>query len=270
VSQAEIDRERQLTAAFVELADTLVDDYDVIDVLDRLIAHSVTLLAAEAAGIMLVGPQRGLRVVASSTDESGLTELMQIQADEGPRVDCVRTGAVVAVTDLENAAERWPRLTAALAGNGGYRSVHALPLRLRGEAIGGMNLFHTRPGPLPPADLRLGQALADIATIGILQERAIRRGEVVAEQLKTALNSRVVIEQAKASSRSTATSPCTRHSTGSAATPAAATSCSATSPEPSSPTAASPSRSLLLPPVTRLVVSDSTRFVMLGQDQATG
>jgi GAF domain-containing protein len=197
VSQAEIDRERQLTAAFVELADTLVDDYDVIDVLDRLIAHSVTLLAAEAAGIMLVGPQRGLRVVASSTDESGLTELMQIQADEGPRVDCVRTGAVVAVTDLENAAERWPRLTAALAGNGGYRSVHALPLRLRGEAIGGMNLFHTRPGPLPPADLRLGQALADIATIGILQERAIRRGEVVAEQLKTALNSRVVIEQAK-------------------------------------------------------------------------
>jgi GAF domain-containing protein len=112
-------------------------------------------------------------------------------------VDCVRTGRPVTVTDLDAGAGRWPRLVAALAGRGAYRSVHALPLRLRGEAIGGMNLFHARPGPLPEADLRLGQALADIATIGILQERAIRHGEVVTEQLQTALNSRVMIEQAK-------------------------------------------------------------------------
>jgi GAF domain-containing protein len=134
--------------------------------------------------------------------ESDWTELMQIQADEGPCIDCVRTGEPVTITDLDTAAAHWPRFAAALheriaPDEGRYRSVHALPLRLRGEAIGGMNLFHTRPGPLPAADLRLGQALADIATIGILQERAIRHGEILTEQLQHALNARVVIEQAK-------------------------------------------------------------------------
>jgi GAF domain-containing protein len=197
VSQVHHDREALLTRAFVELADTMVDDYDVIEVLDRLVAHSVALLSADAAGIMLVDPGGRLRVVASSSEESSWTELMQIQADEGPCVDCVRTGQPVVVTDLDEAAGRWPQLVAALAGKGSYRSVHALPLRLRGQAIGGMNLFHARPGPLPEADLRLGQALADVATIGILQERAIRHGEIVTEQLQTALNSRIVIEQAK-------------------------------------------------------------------------
>jgi GAF domain-containing protein len=191
------DREALLSRAFVELADTLVDDYDVIEVLDRLVGYSVALLAADAAGIMLLDPRGQLRVVAFSNEESGWTELMQIQADQGPCVECVRTGEPVTVTDLDDAADRWPELIAALAGRGAYRSVHALPLRLRGQAIGGMNLFHTRPGPLPAADLRLGQALADVATIGILQERAIRHAEIVTEQLQTALNSRVVIEQAK-------------------------------------------------------------------------
>jgi GAF domain-containing protein len=136
--------------------------------------------------------------VASSNEESDWTELLQVQTDEGPCVDCVRTGEPVTVTDLDDAATRWPTFVAALTErSGSYRSVHALPLRLRGEAIGGMNLFHTHPGPLPEADLRLGQALCDIATIGILQERAIRHGEIVTEQLQTALNSRVIVEQAK-------------------------------------------------------------------------
>ena len=117
-------------------------------------------------------------------------------------MDCVRTGEPVTVTDLDTAAAHWPRFAAALheriaSDEARYRSLHALPLRLRGQAIGGMNLFHSRPGPLPDADLRLGQALADIATIGILQERAIRHGEIVIEQLQTALNSRVIVEQAK-------------------------------------------------------------------------
>jgi GAF domain-containing protein len=197
VSQVQNDREAAVTRAFVELADTLVDDYDVIEVLDRLVAHSVALLSADAAGILLVDPRGQLRVVASSSEESDWVELLQIQADQGPCVDCVRTGQPVTVTDLDAAAGRWPELIAALAGRGSFRSVHALPLRLRGQAIGGMNLFHTRPGALPEADLRLGQALADIATIGILQERAIRHGEIVTEQLQTALNSRVIVEQAK-------------------------------------------------------------------------
>jgi GAF domain-containing protein len=202
VSRAQDEREERLAEAFVGLADTLVDDYDVIDVLDRLVAHSVTLLAADAAGIMLSDLNDRLRVVASSSEESDWTELMQIQADEGPCIDCVRTGQAVTVTDLDEAAHRWPRFTAALrdrapSARERYRSVHALPLRLRGEAIGGLNLFHTRPGPLPPADLRLAQALADIATIGILQERTIREGAVLTQQLQHALNARVAVEQAK-------------------------------------------------------------------------
>jgi GAF domain-containing protein len=197
VSHVQNDHEALLMRAFIELADTLVDDYDVIDALDRLVAHSVALLSAAAAAIMLLDPRGQLHTVASSSEESDWTELMQIQADQGPCVDCVRTGEPVTVTDLDDAAGRWPELTIALAGRGSYRSVHALPLRLRGQAIGGLNLFHTRPGPLPEADLRLGQALADIATIGILQERAIRHGEIVTEQLQAALNSRVVLEQAK-------------------------------------------------------------------------
>jgi GAF domain-containing protein len=198
-------REHQLTAAVVELADTLVDDYDVIDVLDRLVAHSVTLLAADAAGILLTDPTGHLRVVASSSEESDWTELLQVHADDGPCIDCVRTGQPVTITDLDNpdhpdhtaAATRWPRFTTALAGRGTYRSVHALPLRLRGVALGALNLFHTRPGPLPADDLRLGQALADIATIGILTERATRHGEILTEQLHTALNTRITVEQAK-------------------------------------------------------------------------
>ena len=191
------DREQAVSRAFVALADTLVDDYDIIDLLDQLVAHSVALLAADAAGIMLGDPHRQLRVVAASSEDAELMELLQLQNEQGPCLDCYRTGAPVSVPDLADAAHRWPAFTAAVAEAGAFRSVHALPLRLRGEAIGALNLFHRTPGPLPEADLSLGQALADVATIGILQERAIRRGEVLNEQLQTALTSRVVIEQAK-------------------------------------------------------------------------
>ena len=197
MDEAGTSREQLLIRAFVGLADTLVDDYDVIDLLDRLVGYSVELLPADAAGILLADPHGALRVVASSNEQTEWIELMQLQADQGPCVDCFRTGAPVSITDLADATSRWPRLAAALADQDSYRSVHALPLRLRGEAIGAMNLFHHQPGPLPATDLALGQALADVATIGILQERAIRRGEVLNEQLQTALNSRILIEQAK-------------------------------------------------------------------------
>ena len=155
------------------------------------------LLAADAAGILLVDARSQLRVVASTNEQSDWMELLQIEADEGPCVDCVRTSAPVSVADLAEVASRWPRFVASLAERGEYGSVHALPLRLRGESIGALNLFHHRPGALPDADLVLAQALADVATIGILSERAINRGEVLNEQLQTALTSRVVIEQAK-------------------------------------------------------------------------
>jgi transcriptional regulator with GAF, ATPase, and Fis domain len=191
------EREQQLSRAFVELADTLVADYDVIALLDQLVDHCATLLAADAAGLLLADARRELRVVAASSEDAELMELLQLQADEGPCLDCYRTVAPVSVADLAGAAARWPTFAAAAAQVGAFRSVHALPLRLRGEAIGALNLFRTVPGSLPDADLALAQALADVATIGILQERAIRRGEVVTEQLQVALNSRVTIEQAK-------------------------------------------------------------------------
>ncbi len=197
MSQSEGGREQRVSRAFVALADTLVDDYDVIDLLDRLVGFSVELLAADAAGIVLGDARGQLRAVAASSEAAEVMELLQLQSEQGPCLDCVRTAAPVSVPDLADTVDRWPAFVAALAERGSFRSVHALPLRLRGEAIGALNLFHAQPGSLPDADLALGQALADVATIGILQERAIRRSEVLNEQLQTALHSRVVIEQAK-------------------------------------------------------------------------
>ncbi len=190
-------REDCVGQAFVALADTVVDDYDIIDLLDRLVGHSVDLLAAHAAGLLLADGRGQLRVVAASSEDAQTMELLQMQSDDGPCLECYRTVSQVRVPDLVDVADRWPTFVAAVERAGGFRSVHTIPLRLRGQAIGAMNLFHRDPGPLPEADLALGQALADVATIGILSERAVRRGEVLTEQLQTALNSRVIVEQAK-------------------------------------------------------------------------
>ena len=188
-------REHALTEAFVGLADTLVTDYDVIELLHRLCRDSVTLLQVAATGLLLTDQRGALRVVSSSSEKAHLVELFQVQADEGPCLDCFGASQQVTSVDLEDEA-RWPRFTRH-ALQAGYRAVHALPMRLRMETIGALNLFMSTPGGLSAEDLRLGQALADVATIGILQERAIRRQEMFAEQLQAALNSRVVIEQAK-------------------------------------------------------------------------
>jgi GAF domain-containing protein len=191
------DRELRVGQAFVALADTLVDDYDVIDLLDRLVGHCVDLLAADAAGLLLADGRGRLQVVAASNEDAQTMELLQLQSAEGPCLECYRTVVQVHIPDLADFAARWPTFVAAVERARGFRSVHAIPLRLRGQAIGALNLFHQAPGPVPEADLALAQALADVATIGILSERAVRRGEVLTEQLQTALNSRVVIEQAK-------------------------------------------------------------------------
>jgi transcriptional regulator with GAF, ATPase, and Fis domain len=190
-------REGRVAQAFVALADTLVDEYDMLDLLDRLVGVSVGLLAADAAGIVLADARGTLMVVAASSDAAQLLEVMQLQSEQGPCLDAYRSGAPVSVPGLSVAAARWPRFAAALASTSEFSSVHALPMRLRGQSIGALNLFHRESGPMPADDLALGQALADVATIGILQERAIRRAGVVAEQLQTALTSRVIIEQAK-------------------------------------------------------------------------
>jgi len=187
--------ELQLADVFVEMADTLVDEFDLIDFLHVLTERCVQLLDVSAAGLLLTDGQNKLQVVAASTERTRLLELFQLQTDEGPCVDCFRTGTPVSVTDLPSAG-RWPRFAVA-AAEVGFSAVHALPMRLRTEVIGALNLFDVAPGALDEGKLRIGQALADVATIGLLQQRAIHRRDVVTEQLQTALNSRILIEQAK-------------------------------------------------------------------------
>jgi transcriptional regulator with GAF, ATPase, and Fis domain len=187
--------EIQLADVFVEMADTLVDDFDVIDFLHVLTERCVQLLDVSAAGLLLTDGQAALQVVAASSERTRLLELFQLQADQGPCVDCFRTGQPVSVADLHSAG-RWPRFTAA-AAEVGFAAVHALPMRLRTEVIGALNLFETNPGTLDEGKLHVGQALADVATIGLLQQRAIHRRDVLTEQLQTALNRGVLIEQAK-------------------------------------------------------------------------
>lgn len=193
---AAIGREQRLAETFVELADTLVDDFDVIEFLQVLASRCVELLDVAAAGLVLADHSGSLVTVAASDERALVLELFEVQNDEGPCRDCYRLGKAVVNVDLDGARERWPRF-AAQAVAAGFCTADALPLRLRSQAIGSLNVFHARPGGLGGQQLRLAQALADAATIGILQQRTIRQGEVVAGQLQAALTSRVVIEQAK-------------------------------------------------------------------------
>lgn len=189
-------REAQVSRLFVELADTLVNDFDVADFLLRLVESSLELLDIDAAGVMLADQRGGLQLVASSPEEMAEVELFELQADEGPCLDTFRSGAPVLSVTLDDAYARWPRFAAA-AEQSGWTATHALPLRLRGQVIGAMNLFSASAQPLSEADVDLGQALADVATIGLLQQRAIHDQVLLAEQLQSALDSRVVLEQAK-------------------------------------------------------------------------
>lgn len=186
----------RLAEVFVEVADTLVDDFDVIEFLESLTRHTAEVSYAASAGLLLADLQGRLQYMASSATSVKLLELFQLQYQEGPCLDCFRTGTAVVNSDLRQAGERWP-LFAPRAVEAGFQSVHAFPLRHRQKVIGALNLFSTDTGRLEPTDVRIIQCLADIATIGLLQERAIRSGEILTEQLQSALDSRVSIEQAK-------------------------------------------------------------------------
>lgn len=189
-------REDQLLRTLGTLADSLVDDFDVVDLLQHLVDECALLFDAAGAGILLVGPAEELEVIVSTSERSEFVGLMQLRAGEGPCVEAVATGRVVQVDDLRNVQDRWPRF-AADARSSGYASLHAIPMRLRDSTIGSLNLFRERVGPLNADDAAAAKTLADIATISILQQRLVEESVLAQRQLQRALDSRVVIEQAK-------------------------------------------------------------------------
>jgi transcriptional regulator with GAF, ATPase, and Fis domain len=191
-----VSREIRIAQVFVQLADTLVGDFDVAELMLQLADACIDLLEVDAAGLMLIDPSGELRLVASAPDMMHDLEIFELQSEEGPSLDTIRTGSAVLNVDVRQARERWPRFTAE-ALRAGIRSTHALPLRLRGDLIGTVNLFTKAEQHLSQSDVALGQALADVATISLLQQRTSRDQTILAEQLQVALNTRIMIEQAK-------------------------------------------------------------------------
>jgi GAF domain-containing protein len=193
---AAADRETRIISTFVTLADTLIDDYDVIEFLGLLAERCVELIQTAEAGILLADARGNLQAIASSSERTRLLELFELQSEEGPCLEAFRTGEVVISTDLQHDDARWPRF-ASTAVAAGFSGVVSLPLRLRREVIGALNLLRDGPGPFSESDLALARALADVATIGLLQERAVSESRTTARRLQIALSSRVLIEQAK-------------------------------------------------------------------------
>ncbi|MDQ6785145.1 MAG: GAF and ANTAR domain-containing protein [Actinomycetota bacterium] len=189
-------REALLTKTLVQLTEALVDDFDLVDLLTMLSDRCVEILDVSAAGLMLVSADGGLRRMASSSDAMRILEVFEEESDEGPCPDCYRTGEPVINIDLAQVNGRWPRF-APKALDAGFHSVHALPMHVRGRTIGALNLFRTDEGQMGDADVVVAQALADVATISIVTQRAAAEAQGLNEQLQQALNSRIVIEQAK-------------------------------------------------------------------------
>jgi GAF domain-containing protein len=189
-------QENRLLETFVTLADTLVDHYDIIDFLQTLAERCVDLVDVSAAGIMLADTQGELRHAASSNEQMRFVELMELQLEEGPCFDAFRSQAPVICASADQAAQLWPRFAPNLIEKD-FEAVSAVPMRLRAEVIGSLNLFSSEPRALGDDDIQVVQAMADIATIGILQERSIRDAHAFSTQLELALESRIVIEQAK-------------------------------------------------------------------------
>jgi len=188
-------RDTVLARAFVRLADTLASDFDVVDFLQSLSTDSVEILGAEAAGVMLADARGGLRLIASSDERMRLVELFELQGAQGPCLDAFSSGRAVQASAADSRS-RWP-IFAPHASEAGFQMMCAVPLRIRTDVIGALNLFRGTNEPFSGAEIDLAQAMAEAAAIGLLQERALRERSLLAEQLQAALNSRVIIEQAK-------------------------------------------------------------------------
>jgi GAF domain-containing protein len=192
---SDVAREAGLARAFVRLADTLASDFDVVDFLQNLAADSVEILGAEADGVMLADPRGGLRLIASSDERMRLLELFELQGAQGPCLDAFSSGRAVQASAADSRA-RWP-VFAPEASDAGFQMMCAVPLRVRTDVIGALNLFRGTDEPFTAAEMDIAQAMAEMAAIGLIQERALRERSLLAEQLQVALNSRVIIEQAK-------------------------------------------------------------------------
>lgn len=190
------ERQVAIIQGLVEMADILVDDFDIVDLLTALADRCVTLLRVSAAGVMLATPGGDLHLIASSSEAMRVVEIFELQTREGPCLDAFNSGDPVEQENLRAGTGRWPRFSSA-ALDAGFGSVLALPLRLRDSTIGALNLFSVDEVPMGAADLVVARAFADLATISIVQHRAAAEAQLLNEQLTGALNSRVVIEQAK-------------------------------------------------------------------------
>jgi GAF domain-containing protein len=189
-------REQRLADTFVALADTLVADFDTVDFLGLLTERAVELLDVDAAGVILSDQRGGWWPAAGSSEHAALVDVFASTAERGPCMECVRTGSVVSSADLVADLPRWPEF-ARIATSAGFHAVCAVPMRLREQVIGALALLNTGPVAIDGASVVLGQALADVAAIGIIQQRAVRHEEIVAEQLQATLHHRRVVEQAK-------------------------------------------------------------------------
>jgi GAF domain-containing protein len=188
--------QQRLLETFVTLADTLIDDYDVVDLLQFLVDTCRDVLDTTAAGILLADARGDLEVVASTSEASRLVEMMQLSAEKGPCIESFRSGRRVSVPDIDASKDEWWQFRGSALAQG-FRSMDALPLRLRDATIGTLNLLRSTPGAAPEESILAAQAFADVATIGILHERTLRESAILSEQLQAALNSRIIIEQAK-------------------------------------------------------------------------
>jgi len=189
-------RQAAVISSLAEMADTLVEDFDIVELLTGLADRCVKLLGVSAAGVMLSSPAGDLRLVASSSDAMRVVELFELQTQEGPCLDAYRTGERVEHENLHAGSGRWPRFSL-VALDAGFESVFALPLRLRDKTIGALNLFSVEQNPMAEDDVIIARAFADLATISVVQHAAATENQLVNEQLTRALGNRVLIEQAK-------------------------------------------------------------------------